>query len=274
MPYETLRLAVADGVATITFARPEVRNALTEAMRADLAAALAEVKAGQMNHIRALVIAGDGPAFCAGGDIARLTASTAEPPAATRARLQGSHELLATLLDLDIPVIAAVQGAAAGAGASIAFACDLVLASPEARFVLSFGRLGLVPDWGAMWLLPRLVGLQRAKELVLTARNLTADEAQAMGLVTRVVPGEWLLATAHAWGRRFAAASPLALSIAKEALDRAQDMDLATALDLEPMAQSVTVTSDYTKDSLARFRNREQLAFDWEALARADGETA
>jgi len=167
-----------------------------------------------------------------------------------------------------------VRGAAAGAGASIAFACDLVLASPEARFVLSFGRLGLVPDWGAMWLLPRLLGLQRAKELVLTARSLSAAEAQAMGLVTRIVPGERLLATAQAWGRRFAAASQLALSIAKEALDRAQDMDLATALELEAMAQSLTVTGDYSKAALARFRSRLPLAFDWEALAKADGETA
>ncbi|MBM3558439.1 MAG: hypothetical protein FJX53_00765 [Alphaproteobacteria bacterium] len=94
MPYDTLRLAVADGVATITFARPDVRNVLTEAMRANLAAALAEVKAGQGKDIQALVLAGDGPAFYAGGDIARLSASAAEPPAATRARLQGSHALL------------------------------------------------------------------------------------------------------------------------------------------------------------------------------------
>ena len=157
-----------------------------------------------------------------------------------------------------------MNGAAAGAGFSLALASDFVLASERAKFVMSFGRIGLVPDWGAMYLLPRQVGLQRAKELVLTARMIDAEKALSYGLVLEIVAHENLLDQAQAFARRFANASPDAIRLAKEIMGPAFESSREDALDAEADGQAAANASAYHKAALDRFLAKEPALFDWE----------
>ncbi|MEP4888333.1 MAG: enoyl-CoA hydratase/isomerase family protein, partial [Alphaproteobacteria bacterium] len=221
MAYTELLLDVHDGVATLTFNRPKARNALGGALRDEFADAVLQLGERAGKDISAVVLTGTGKAFCAGGDLRVLQEMSAKGPDAMRARMQESHVTLERWLDLPVPTIAAVNGAAAGAGFSLAIACDFVFAAENARFIMSFGRIGMVPDWGAMYLLPRLVGLQRAKDLVLTARELSAEDARAFGLVLEVLAGDELLAHAQSYAAKFANASPVAIGIAKRVMGAA-----------------------------------------------------
>jgi 2-(1,2-epoxy-1,2-dihydrophenyl)acetyl-CoA isomerase len=159
------------------------------------------------------------------------------------------------------PVIAAVNGVAAGAGASLAFACDLRIASDEARFVLAFGRIGLVPDSGATWFLPRLVGPAKAAELALVGDPVDAAEALRLGLVSKVVPGDQLMTEARALAARLAEGAPLALSLTKGALERSLTIDLDDALDGEAKLQGIAGASDDHAEGLAAFREKRSPRF-------------
>ncbi|MEK9661374.1 MAG: enoyl-CoA hydratase/isomerase family protein [Alphaproteobacteria bacterium] len=256
--------AVANHVATVTIDRPHARNALSEDVRAGLDASLERIRAGAGDAIRSVVLTGAGGAFCAGGDIGTLVEFAGRPAAATRRRMRDAHDRVRTLINLDLPVIAAVDGAAAGAGFSLALACDFILASPRARFIMSFARIGLVPDWGAFWLLPRIVGLQMAKELVFSARTVDTEEAAALGIVHRIHPAEELAAAAQAFAERFNDASPLAIGLAKQALNRSFQSDLDAMLDAEASGQALANNSAYHRDAAERFLAKEPLAFAWE----------
>ena len=157
-------------VATIVLNRPEARNALSVAMMDDLDQILFDI--GRDASVRAVILTGAGAAFCAGGDVQRMNDSSEESPDARRARLRRAHRSVKALHALDRPVIAAVDGAAFGAGFGLALLCDIVLASTRARFCMAFGRVGLVPDYGSLYTLPRVVGLQRAKEIMFSAREI------------------------------------------------------------------------------------------------------
>jgi 2-(1,2-epoxy-1,2-dihydrophenyl)acetyl-CoA isomerase len=257
--------AVDNHVATITLDRPQARNALNDSVRAGLDASLERIRAGAGDEIRAVVLTGAGGAFCAGGDIATLAEFADKPAAAMRERMRDSHDRVRTLIGLDLPVIAAVDGAAAGAGFSLALACDFILASPRARFVMSFGRIGLVPDWGAFYLLPRIVGLQMAKELVFSARSVAADEAKTLGIVHQIHDGDVLLERAQAFAARFNDASTLAIGLAKQALNQSFQSDLSAMLDSEANAQALANNSAYHRDAASRFLAKEPLAFAWES---------
>jgi 2-(1,2-epoxy-1,2-dihydrophenyl)acetyl-CoA isomerase len=256
---------IDNGVATVTLDRPDARNALNDSVRAGLDAALARIRAGAGDEVRAVVLTGAGGAFCAGGDINTLSALAEKPAAAMRQRMRDAQARVRALVDLDLPVIAAVDGAAAGAGFSLALACDFILASPRARFVMSFGRIGLVPDWGAFYLLPRIVGLQKAKELVFSARSVDAAEAMALGIVHRIHRADELLDRAKAFAARFNDASTLAVGLAKQALNQSFQLDLAAMLDVEANAQAIANNSAYHRDATARFLAKEQLSFAWES---------
>ena len=262
--YTELMLDMHDGIATITFNRPEARNPLGGALRDEFADAVIRIGEEAGQTISAVVLTGAGPAFCAGGDIKVLREMSDKGPDAMRARMQESHETLERWLDLPIPTIAAVNGAAAGAGFSLAIASDFVFAAPRARFVMSFGRIGLVPDWGAMYLLPRLVGLQRAKEIVMTARNIDATEAKSLGLVMDIIDDESLVVRVQGFARRFANASPDAISLAKQIMAEAFETSREEALDAEANAQAAANASTYHKDALERFLSKVPLLFDWE----------
>lgn len=262
--YTELMLDTHDGVATITFNRPEARNPLGGAMRDEFADAV--MRLGEMagDTVRAVVLTGAGPAFCAGGDIKVLREMNEKGPAAMRERMKLSHATLERWLDLPVPTIAAVNGAAAGAGFSLAIACDFVIAARRAKFAMSFGKIGLVPDWGAMYLLPRLVGLQRAKELIFTARTLDATEVQQLGLVLEIVEDESLLDHAQSFAARFRNASPDAIARAKRIMAETFETSRDDALNAEANAQADANASAYHRAALDRFLSKEPLLFDWD----------
>ena len=179
-----IRTEVADGVATITLDRPDALNALTIPMKGELLAAFKAV--GRDRAVRAVVLTGAGRAFCAGQDLKERLAPDA-PPLAEELR-ERYNPIIRAMRELDQPIVGAINGVAAGAGASLAFACDLRVAADTASIALAFGRIGLVPDSGATWFLPRLVGPAKAAELALLGEPLSAADAERFGLVARVVP--------------------------------------------------------------------------------------
>lgn len=267
MDLQTLRYETDGGVATLTLNRPDARNALDMTMRAEFAQVLAALHDDP--DVRALVITGAGECFCAGGDL-RAMSEARRPPHASRARVKAVHRWFRDLVNLEIPVIAAVDGPAYGAGFSIALAADIILATPRARFCAVFGRIGLVPDLGMFYLLPRIVGLGRAKELIYSARSVKAAEAQALGIVQQVVEPEALIPAARALARRFTHAAPAALGLAKNILNQSLHLDQHALEDLECHAQAVCMDSDYYRDAVRRTLEKQPLAFDWERLVRED----
>ena len=202
--FETLRVEVADAIATITLDRPAALNALTVPMKVELLRAFGLV--ARDRGIRAVVLTGAGRAFCAGQDLKERRAPDAAPLAVElRERY---NPIIRAMRALDQPIVGAINGVAAGAGASLAFACDMRIAAEEASFVLAFGRIGLVPDSGATWFLPRLVGPAKAAELALVGDPLSAADAERFGLVAKVVPAASLAAEARGAGGTAGRAGP------------------------------------------------------------------
>jgi 2-(1,2-epoxy-1,2-dihydrophenyl)acetyl-CoA isomerase len=252
-----LRVEVADAVATITLDRPDALNALTVALKEELRAAFDAVAADPA--VRAVVLTGAGRAFCAGQDLReRLEPDAA--PLADELRLR-YNPLIRAMRSLDKPIVGAINGVAAGAGASLAFACDLRIAAESATFQLAFGRVGLVPDSGATWLLPRLIGGAKAAELALTNEALTASDAERLGLVARVVPADQVLPEAQALAGRLAAGAPRALALTKRALEwswtASLDQQLETEADLQGEAGA---TADHA-EGIAAFLERRPPRF-------------
>ena len=169
--------AVEDGLATITLNRPEARNALSEEMRDDLDWIIADIKANLGGAVKAVLITGAGHSFCAGGDVKAMNSPSRQDVIAGRARMRRSQQRLFELLHMEAPVIAAVNGHAAGAGFGLALMADFIFAGPSTRFTCSFGRIGLMPDWGLIYTLPRAVGMQKAKDIVFTSRRVGPDES-------------------------------------------------------------------------------------------------
>lgn len=257
---QTLTYSVEEGVATLTLNRPEQRNAIDMTMRCELAEVM--YAARRDRGIHALVITGAGGHFCAGGDIRAMQGldGTAETG---RNRMLDLHLWVEELINFDRPVIAAVDGAAYGAGCGIALAADFILASPRARFCLSFLRLGLVPDCGVFYTLPRIVGLQRAKELAFSAREFGAEEARQMGIVFEIQSPEQLAFRARQLALSFNTASLTALSITKRAFNASFNSGLGTLLEMEASGQGVARSTVYHRDATARFLNKEPAPFQW-----------
>ncbi|HEX2754710.1 MAG TPA: enoyl-CoA hydratase-related protein [Candidatus Limnocylindrales bacterium] len=255
-----LRLETVDAVATITLDRPDALNALTVPLKEDLLAALAEVAAD--DAVRAVVLTGAGRAFCAGQDLReRLEPDAA--PLAVEIRVR-YNPLIRAMRGLPKPIVGAINGIAAGAGASLAFACDIRIAAEGASFLLAFGRVGLIPDTGATWFLPRLVGGAKAVELALTTDPLSAVDAERFGLVARVVPGDTLLAEAQALAARLAAGAPRALALTKRALEASWSATLDEQLELEADVQGEAgATADHA-EGIAAFLERRPARFSGE----------
>jgi len=240
---------VADGVATITLNRPAALNALTIPMKERLLAALEA--AGRNPAVRAVVLTGAGRAFCAGQDLRERLAP--DPPSFDEELRLRYNPIVRAIRDLPQPVVAAVNGVAAGAGASLAFACDLRIAAEGAKFVLAFGRIGLVPDTGATWTLPRLVGAARAAEIALLGDAVDAAAALRTGLVSRVVPADALAAEAAALAGRLAGMAPGATAATKRLLAGAFDRRLDEALEGEAAAQAAAGAHPDHAEGLAAF---------------------
>jgi 2-(1,2-epoxy-1,2-dihydrophenyl)acetyl-CoA isomerase len=252
-----LRIETADGVATVTLDRPDALNALTIPLKQALIDAFRGF--ADDRAVRAIVLTGAGRAFCAGRDLKERLEPGA-PPLDVELR-ERYNPLVLAIRTAPQPVIAAVNGVAAGAGASIAFACDLRIAADTARFVLAFGQIGLIPDSGATWTLQRLVGASRAAEIALLNAPVSAEDAARMGLVTRVVPAANLAAEARALATVVAAQSPGALARTKRALQAAAGSSLEEALELEADLQGEAGADPDHADGIAAFLERRPPRF-------------
>lgn len=273
MTFRHILFDVSDSIATITLNRPDARNALSPEMGEDLDVAIAEIKAKAGEEIKSVILTGAGGAFCAGGDVKAMK-TRSQTPAASRQRMRAYHTRLYELMNLELPVIVAVDGAAAGAGFNFALVGDFILASDRAFFLQAFGRIGLVPDWGGFFLLPRLVGLQKAKELVFTARRVGAQEAKELGIVYAVHPQDRLMAEARALAGRFSNASTEAIGIAKNILNQSYNLDHRTLLELEAMAQPIARETEYHRQAVNRFVTKEPSIFAWEEMDKASRKAA
>lgn len=252
-------------VAWITLNRPEVRNAITPDQRDRVIELLEEASADL--GVGAVVLTATGEGFCTGADLRAGRRPPAPRPEGAPERImgdaarmirRGAQRLVGAVLDCEKPVVAAVNGTAAGIGAHLAFACDLVVAAQEARFIEVFVRRGISPDGGGAYLLPRLVGLQKAKELVFFGDDLAAEDAMRLGLVNRVVPRDGLEQEAGALAERLAAGPTKALGMAKWLLNRSLDSDRQTAFDEEAWAQELIVGTADSREGLAAFAERRK----------------
>ena len=249
-----------DGVAWITLNRPERLNAFAGTMRDDLRVAVE--RAAQSAAARVVVITGAGRAFCAGADVEVMQDLLARGDGATfEGYVDAGARAVRAIRACRKPVLAAVNGVAAGAGASLAAACDLRLASEKASIGFTFNRIGLHPDWGASWTLPRLVGAGRAAELILSARMVDADEAARIGLFQRVHPAETFADDVAAFARELAAKPPLALAAAKHSLATSPDADLARMLEIEGEAQMRLFRSADVREGIAAFHEKRAAIF-------------
>jgi enoyl-CoA hydratase len=265
---EYVRVERRDAVALLVFDDPERRNAMTEAMGRSLASAVATL-AGE-DGVRAVVLTGAGSAFSAGGDLAMIEAhahagreSPGEPERGrNRAFMRSFYRLFLSVRDLPCPSVAAINGAAIGAGLAVALACDLRIAAREARLGLNFARLGIHPGMGSSWTLPRLVGPARAADLLLTGRIVDGAEAERMGLVNRAVEGERVLDEALAAAAEISRCAPLAVRGTKQALERADRASLDDQLDFEAEQQAICYETADLAEGLAAARERRAARFE------------
>ena len=245
------------GVATITLNRPDALNALTVPMKQALLAAFRRLERDKA--VRAVILTGAGRAFCAGQDLReRLEPDAAPLGVEVRERY---NPIVRAMRNLPKPIVGAINGVAAGAGASLAMACDIRIASDAASFALAFGRVGLVPDSGATWFLPRLVGATRAAELALLNDSVSAADAVRLGLVGRVVPAADLATEARAVADRLAAGAPRAIALTKRALNAAWEHDLEAALEYEAQLQDLAGRTKDHAEGMAAFLEKRQPRF-------------
>lgn len=266
---EDILTRIEDGVRWIVLNRPDAGNAITPDQRDQIVAILGAASADL--HVRAVVLTATGDrSFCTGADlrVSRVPDATGPEGAPDRpmgqvARLikSGAQRLITSILDCEKPVIAAVNGTAAGMGAHLAWASDLVIAADNAKFIEVFVRRGITPDAGGAYLLPRLVGLQKAKELLFFGDDFSAHDAATMGLVNKVVPAAELQDTARAWAQRLAASPTKVLSLTKWMVNRSLDTDRSGALQDEAWAQELASHTADFQEGIAAFVERRPPEF-------------
>lgn len=255
----TVHMSVKDGVATITIDRPERLNALSAEMKDQLQAALTQCT--HEDAVRVVLLRGTEKAFCSGADVGTMT----EPSVPSgRQRLRAAHAIVRLICQLEKPVIAVVSGPAVGIGWSLALASDFILATPTARFGQVFKKIGLAPDGGSVFLLSQYVGVLRAKELTMTGRIVSGEEAMRLGLVTELVAENEILARADALARELASSAGLALGMTKRLFMAASGSDLERFLEFESHVQNQLIqTRDHAEGVRAflgkrtpKFQNR------------------
>jgi 2-(1,2-epoxy-1,2-dihydrophenyl)acetyl-CoA isomerase len=260
MNYQNILFATDDGIARITLNRPERLNSFTDAMHAELRDALGRVKADP--SVRVLLLTGAGRGFCAGQDLSEREVAPGAEPVDIGATIERNYKpLVLTLRTLPLPVVCAVNGVAAGAGANVALACDIVVAAKSASFIQAFCKVGLLPDAGGTFFLPRVAGLARARGLALLGDKLSAEQAAQWGLIWQCVEDSELAATVEALLRRLAAAPTRALAATKQALDAAAANTLQAQLDVERDLQQALGRSDDFREGLAAFAAKREPRF-------------
>ncbi|HEX9161866.1 MAG TPA: enoyl-CoA hydratase [Thermoanaerobaculia bacterium] len=250
----------SDHITTITLNRPEKLNAFGGSMREDLLEALREAEFD--GACRVLVITGSGRAFCAGGDVELMSSlQKANDLTSFRHLLDLGGDIVVQIVTMAKPVIASINGVAAGAGCNLALACDYRIASDQAKIGETFVRIGLCPDWGGTWLLPRIVGRSRAFELMTTGRLVGADEAARIGMVDRVVPAAALVEETATLARAIASGPPAAIAAIKEALEASERNDLEAQLELEAENQLRAFASNDAAEGMRAFSEKRPPRF-------------
>ncbi|MBV0931848.1 2-(1,2-epoxy-1,2-dihydrophenyl)acetyl-CoA isomerase PaaG [Marinobacterium weihaiense] len=260
MAYETIEFAITDGVAVLTLNRPDRMNSFNTQMHAEVRDALKQVK--KSDEARCLLITGNGRGFCAGQDLSdRNVAPGAEMPNLGESIEQNYNPLIRSLQALEMPVICAVNGVAAGAGANIAFACDIVLAARSASFIQAFCKIGLVPDSGGTWTLPRLVGHARATALTMLGDKISAEQAMAWGMIWKCVDDEALQAEAQSMARHLATQPTKGLAFIKRALQASWNNSFDEQLDLERDLQTLAGRTEDYREGVSAFMDKRQPTF-------------
>ena len=248
-----------DGYATITLNRPERLNSFTAAMHAELREALARVRGDKT--VRALLLTGSGRGFCAGQDLEERNVAAGAAPDLGATIAENCNPLVLGLRELPIPVVCAVNGVAAGAGANVALACDIVLAARSASFIQAFSKIGLIPDCGGTYFLPRLVGDARARALTMLGERLTAEQAAAWGMIWKCVDDAELMSTARDLARQLARGPTRAMAGIKKALDATAANSLGAQLDLERDLQRELGRSEDYREGVTAFKEKRQPQF-------------
>ncbi len=253
MDYQYLLVDQQENVLIIRFNVPEKRNALISDMRQELLQVLE--RAEKDENVRCIVLTGEGKAFSAGGDLSSLKELK---PLDGRNLLQSAQPLMMKLLEIEKPIIAAVNGPAAGAGFSLALLCDLIIASDQAFFVQSFVNVGLIPDFAAMHFLPKLVGMHKAKELMFLGERISAEEAREIGIVNRVVSADSLLEETLKLAKQLAEKAPISIGMMKKIMNQHHNHDVKVLLELEAQGQEICFqTEDFQEGARAFFEKRQ-----------------
>lgn len=244
-------------ITILRMSRPERMNCLQKDMRDGLRDALRSFRDDQES--RAAILTGSGRAFCAGGDLEELGGNISAVQ--FYQEMNGTAEIIELITDTPKPVIAAVNGAAAGAGFSIALACDLIVASANASFIQSFAKVGLIPDLGSLYFLPRVVGMHKAKELIWTAKPVRAEEALRMGIINNLVAPEKLEEEAVALANKLSLGPPFAIGLTKSLMSRSLTVNLRDILQYEGMGQAICLQSDDNKEGVKAFYEKRNPVF-------------
>jgi 2-(1,2-epoxy-1,2-dihydrophenyl)acetyl-CoA isomerase len=258
MDYESIIYEVADGVATITLNRPSSLNAFNDQMLAELIDAFKQC--ARDSTVRCVAVTGSGRAFSAGQDLKDMQERGDQFSIGEHMR-GGYNKLVRQITTLEKPVIAAVNGIAAGAGCGLALACDLRIASDKASFMLAFSNVGLIPDSGSTWTLPRLIGFARAYEMAITADKVSAETALEWGMINQIAPAEQLLEIVAAWATALASGPTLAYGLTKRAMYKANDVSLAEALEYESLLQEIAAGSHDSREGVRAFLEKREPAF-------------
>lgn len=260
MPSNSILLNVEAGVAEITLNRPDKLNSFTRAMHAELRAVLDTARSDA--SVRAILLTGAGRGFCAGQDLADVVdPATGKPGKVNNTLAEDYNPLIHTLQEIGIPVVCAVNGVAAGAGANIALACDIVLAARSASFIQAFVKIGLVPDAGGSYVLPRLIGLARAKALAMLGDKLDAETAERWGMIWKVVDDAQLMMEARKLAAHLATQPTKAIGLIKQAMHASLGNDLAAQLAVELDYQSQCADSHDYQEGVGAFLEKRKPAF-------------
>lgn len=256
--YETLKLEMGDnGVAVMTLTRPKSLNSVTEQLCHDIPDACKTVKENE--SMRVLMITGTGAGFCSGGDISVLAAM--DSPAKSKWTYDLSTGIVKAVYEMDIPVIAAVNGAVAGAGTALLMACDMIVAADTAKIAFNFINIAFCPDSGASYFLTRKVGYQKAAEILMFGKALSGQEAESLGIINKVVPAEELINEATKWASKIAAGPAYSLKMVKKLLRSAMSNDFYQQAELESMYQVLTFASDDFREGTQAFVEKRKPAF-------------
>lgn len=254
----SLRVDIADAVATVVLNRPEALNAQNTEMKAELAVVIKAL--ARDRDVRAVIITGQGKAFSAGGDVKEMVLNT--DPATSRERLDILlHDVYLPLARMEKPTFAAVNGFAFGSGLSLALACDIVIAAEDVRMSCAFIKMGLLPDCGSLYFLPRRLPMSVAKELVLTGRQFTSQEALAMGLVNKVVPADELMNVATTLARDLAAGPTVAMGLAKRLLDQSLESTAVQLAEFETLGQAILLATEDHLEARTAFEEKRAPTF-------------